>query len=42
MTNTYKPLDKIKIKFKDKNNTIKDTILNDNKHNQKYDKDIVR
>ena len=38
MSNIYKPLDKIKIKFKDKNNTIKDTILNDNKHNQKYDK----
>ena len=34
----YNLLDQIKIKYKDKNNTIRDTILNDNKHNEKYDK----
>lgn len=34
----YKILDKFKIKYKDENNSIKDTILNDNKHNEIYDK----
>ena len=34
----YNLLDQIKIKYKDKNNTIRDTILNDNKHNEIYDK----
>ena len=34
----YKILDQVKIKYKDKYNTIKDTILNDNEHNKIYDK----
>lgn len=31
MTDEYKKLDVMQIKYKDKNNRIKDTIINDNK-----------